>query len=153
MLQLAAIVRHRHRKPISEIVQQLMNVRGYGYNEAERRSGKDAQGRPVISHSFLSKLVSGKAANPSLDKLLALADLFEVPVGQLVDDFNEGMMQSASYQSTRCYLLGEKMQKLRDKRHRDYIAHGIERLIREADEYFETEAGGLPGKPASSRRR
>src|SRR6185503_3769436 len=80
MLQSAAIVRNRRRKPVSEAVAGRLAESGLGYNEIERRTG----GR--INHSYLSKLVSGASANPRLDKLIELADVFGVTVSELIGD-------------------------------------------------------------------
>jgi len=121
MLQSGAILRHRSKQPLSERVSELLKESGLGYNEIERRT----KGR--INHSYLSKLVSGASANPRLDKLMELADLFNIPVGRLI---GEEETEPEGVQQSRFWEMYEVYQRIESKAHRQLVDEMLDGIIR-----------------------
>jgi transcriptional regulator with XRE-family HTH domain len=92
-LHSVTILRNRKRKDVSEVFAALRNKSGLALHEIERRTN----GR--LNHSFLSKLSSGKTANPRLDKLTELADFFGVSVGEMAGEVEpDGLTETRLWQ-------------------------------------------------------
>jgi len=110
---------HRRRKPISEADGEALEATGLGFNQVERLT------KGELSHSFLSKLVSGTQANPRLDKLLQIADLLDVNLSELLGELEpEGLRVSRFWQLYKAY------EKLREPRHKKMVEVQIEDLMR-----------------------
>jgi transcriptional regulator with XRE-family HTH domain len=109
---------HRRRKPIAEAVGDALESRGLGLNQVERMTNGE------LSHSFLSKLITGTQANPRLDKLIKIADLLDVSLSELLGELEpEGLRVSKIWQLYRAY------EKLREPRHRKMVDVQIEDLM------------------------
>lgn len=109
---------HRRRKPISEAVGEALEARGLGLNQVERLT------KGELSHTFLSKLISGKQSNPRLDKLLKITDLLDVSLSELMGELEpEGLRVSRFWQLYRAY------EKLREPRHKKMVEVQIEDLM------------------------
>ncbi len=133
MLQFAATMRNRHRRPISETVADILRESGAGYNEIERRSG----GR--LSHSFLSKLISGASANPRLDKLIQLSDVFEVPIARLVDDGTDEPIDFAQSLFFEAFDLYQRLEKSNHRSMAENYIRDLIQILRGAPKKAETE--------------
>lgn len=112
-----AILTNHKRKPVSDAFGELLKKSGLGLNEIERRT----DGR--LSHSFLSKLLSGGSANPRLDKLTELADFFGVSVAEIA-----GETEPEGLQDTQLWLLYLRYRQLKPS-HRKMIDDHIGDLV------------------------
>lgn len=124
MVQSGPILRHRTQKTVSEKVSELLRKSGLGYNEVERRT----DGR--ITHSYLSKLISGASANPRLDKLVELADLFKVSVSELVGDEEtepKGFRESEFWELFEAY---DSLEKAFHRKMVDEYLRGLDEMMR-----------------------
>lgn len=109
---------HRRRKPIAEAVGEAFEARRLGLNQVERLTGGE------LSHSFLSKLISGTQSNPRLDKLLKIADLLDVSLSELLGELEpDGLRVSRIWQLYRAY------EKIREPRHKKMVDVQIEDLM------------------------
>lgn len=86
------------KKRFQVVLKRLIDKKGLSHNEIERRSNKQ------IYHAFIGKILSGTAANPRLDKLLALSEFFDVSISELVGEQREpGFSQSQFYKLYETY--------------------------------------------------
>jgi transcriptional regulator with XRE-family HTH domain len=68
-----------HKKDLSRYVSQVMKAKGLSPRDVSRRSGKG------ITASYVAGIMRGNAANPSVDKIKALASGLDVDRYELFD--------------------------------------------------------------------
>lgn len=68
---------HDSGESLADYVRGVIARKGLGLREVAERSGRN--GDIGITHSYISKIISGAARNPSVDKLRALARGLDEP--------------------------------------------------------------------------
>src|SRR4030095_10520894 len=100
----------KKRKPISETVSGLLKKSGLNLNEVERRTEGE------LSHSFLSKLLSGSQSNPRLEKFIALAGFFRASATKLL-----GEEEPAGFRDDKFWKLSELYKQIERPIHRKVV--------------------------------
>lgn len=118
------------RKPISQVVDELVKKSGLTLNEIERKT----DGR--LSHSFLSKLIGGQSSNPQVNKLIELADFFGVSGYVMLGE--EEPEEFREFKEGKFGRLFKAYAELERARHRKMVEDGLDELFGDIE--------GMPNK-------